>query len=626
MKQECGEDVRFVSRFPRACAGRASRLACLVLLMVPACARPDSAASTILALGTPRLLSLEPGQRVVVLQATRAGLLVGRSEQSGELRLLRSSDEGATWQPAGGLGRCAAVRWHDACGRFHALLVRENSVHHITSNGTETSAPDLVLKNLRGGFWAANLLCADDRRLAVLWIDRTRGWMDLAFSQSSDHGGSWSAPVTVNWQSRGTIVRPPALLQFQNNAWFVIWAENRDAETLFDIYYSSSNDGRIWSAGVKLNDDHMPGWNVNPAVTRTGRHVLACFEDFRERDRFGEPDENIYCARVAGLAPSRNQRINDRTPGYQAWPDIDYDPDSKALLAAWQDQRERLWNDLYASFSTDEGATWSANRQINETYQPETILEGTPRPIITHHQGVFYVGWHEYQSGRARFVVRRAVPSRGSPRAVARAGNDRAAELRGPAIEVPADSLLLRSFSFDNTLDGWNPLSGSWILRRGALLGFGSGTSFIGCGGVDLSDFVIQGRFRLDPTFHHAAMIYFRVQEMNQSGPQKGYALRNTFRQGVSLWRSDSGFSDPSREKTTPINTVLFPFRQNVWYSFRLVVAGSLVDYYIDDRRICSGAGYNEYLKGRIFLGVGGGPVEFDDIRIFSIQSVKKRG
>jgi hypothetical protein len=114
------------------------------------------------------------------------------------------------------------------------------------------------------------------------------------------------------------------------------------------------------------------------------------------------------------------------------------------------------------------------------------------------------------------------------------------------------------------------------------------------------------------------AYLYFRADPARD----RYYVIGNSFRVGVCLGlRTDDrppviwgAFALHGR----PLAEHRFPFQNDRWYQFRLVVAPERVDYYVDGSLMLSYEGRLQLPPGSI--GVGGfssAPTYFDDIAVY---------
>jgi hypothetical protein len=246
------------------------------------------------------------------------------------------------------------------------------------------------------------------------------------------------------------------------------------------------------------------------------------------------------------------------------------------------------------------------------------------RPLLARRRaGGAYIFWQQ-SSGSRRQTWIRSITFEEHPREIGRTDLP-PRRTAGPAIQpAPARRLVLQERFQANSLGGIHPLNGSWVVRDGCLLSYGFGPSFAELSVPPLRDFLLAGRFRLDPDSHLSAQILFRVQpERGDARALDAYHLRNHFRMGVmfSRTRFTLASDQPAVLLAEPIEDRWLPLRQGVWYSFRLLVQGRRLDYWIDGQWALSSDGL-EARPGRILLGIDSlGPVEWDDLSLYALDT-----
>lgn len=141
----------------------------------------------------------------------------------------------------------------------------------------------------------------------------------LYLSSSRDGGKTWTDNVID--QGHSSNVDTPVLLYDTTRSKFdVVWDDDRDSGS-YDVFFSTSSDGKSWSNATRLNNDG------------TGTHR----------------DHEIP---AAAIAP--NGRID------VAWYDYRNDPYPPATGGNLGNR-----NDLYTSSSSDGGSTWTSNVRVN---------------------------------------------------------------------------------------------------------------------------------------------------------------------------------------------------------------------------------------------------------------------
>ena len=183
----------------------------------------------------------------------------------------------------------------------------------------------------------------------------------------------------------------PALAVAPDGAIHIAWADERFGHS--DIFYANSTDGgATWSTNVRVNDDATVADQNSPALAVDEQgHVYIAWEDSRNSDY------DIYYTRSidGGMTFSANQRVNDDAgQGDQFDPAIAVGPDG-TLHLAWQDGRNTIGYDIYYDRSTDGGATFSTNVQVND----ETLGDQVDPAIGVDSTGGVHVAWADNRDG-----------------------------------------------------------------------------------------------------------------------------------------------------------------------------------------------------------------------------------
>jgi hypothetical protein len=274
-----------------------------------------------------------------------------------------------------------------------------------------------------GGKWLPQV-ALDGAVPVVAWIDeRDRGLQDLplehVYAARGTAGGGFAPNVRVDAGA------PVALAAHLDNKWsptitagggkvFVAWSDFRNYN--WDIFFARSDDGGA-TFGTNTRVDDFPGFErinerASLALDSAGR-VHAAWTDLRAR----EPDTNIFYARSAdgGATFSANRQLDDSKAGFD--PDRDtpsnqWHPGLVAagsrLFAAWQDNRLGN-NDIFFSSSADGGASFAAAARVDDT---GTGQSEQTRPALAWAAGVCYVVWEDDRRGaRDVFLGRRGCPA-----------------------------------------------------------------------------------------------------------------------------------------------------------------------------------------------------------------------
>jgi len=130
--------------------------------------------------------------------------------------------------------------------------------------------------------------------------------------------------------------------------------------------------------------------------------------------------------------------------------------------------------------------------------------------------------------------------------------------------------------------------------------------------------YILRGRFKLDPVHHQMAYLYFRANPATR----RCYVIGNGFQTGVCLSREEDDapplIFGPFALVGRPLAQRRFPFRNNRWYDFTLVVTPERVDYYVDGGWMLRYEGEFQFPPGRVGIGsFGAAPTYFDDLAVY---------
>jgi len=233
----------------------------------------------------------------------------------------------ASWGPTG-VDRGGAATVSDASGNlwvvYHAGAggARDIYVAERTA-GTEQFADPMQVTNNVLDQCNPDIAVGTDGRFYVVWQDNRRGNWDIYVSTSAD-GAVWSAPVRVA-ESDYDEVRPAIAVDSQSpNRAYVTWQDNRAGNQ--DVYVSSSNNGFV-SKTVQAVTSHAQN-QTEPRIAVDGSNtVYIVWTD----DRNGATD--IYGA-ASNSGPWSNVRIAGAA-GNQFSPVVAAEPGGSVLHLAW---------------------------------------------------------------------------------------------------------------------------------------------------------------------------------------------------------------------------------------------------------------------------------------------------
>ena len=253
------------------------------------------------------------------------------------------------------------------------------------------------------------------------------------FARSLDHGLTWNSTFAPSTQSLpGMMVAVGPEGNVQGGAVYVVTNSGGSFNATYTFY--RSNDG-----GASFTQRSSQQWANTVGSQVGGRNSVS---NMRTRpypmiaadNSYGPNRGKFYCVYASNFPASSNGksdvwcrassdggatwtsavRVNDdpNTENFQQWhPAIWCDKETGKLYALWMDTRDTPTNDsafMYASYSTDGGATWAANQRVSNKKMKINCTTcgggGTPAYEgdyngIASNKKVAMMGWTDFRSG-----------------------------------------------------------------------------------------------------------------------------------------------------------------------------------------------------------------------------------
>jgi len=530
-----------------------------------------------------------------------------------------SYDNGITWSPS--------VKIFDFSGLVLPIIVQKQllgvqtfknvdnggqSFFHIrTKNGWKNHGAirDTYWGNFGGGAFAKDLI----GNIYCAWTDYREGNADVYFSSSTDRGKSWNLNVRINDDQSGQAQALTCLLSSPEGILYAFWEDNRNPKTLFDIYFSTSRDnGKTWSTNIKINDDTTHCWQkaANAVLDQKGDIYVAWY-DYRDRGVHKDVIGNIYFSKSkdGGKTWSKNVRISHAKTEHCLNPKLTIVNDNK-IHCTWGSYDSKHYADVYYSYSENSGLLWSQPIRVNDNLK-RLPLEHRAMGALPDSAGNVIVGWFDKTKGKEAIYLTKTIKSPDSSRIKRKQITKQPFVEIIPSLRYTQENVIF-SDDFENGISElWQQISGFWVCKDQMYIGYGSAKSFVNT--EPLSDFLFSGKFKLDLLNHQAACFYIRIN--NAISPEKFsyYRIVNFFRVGVTLdYFNGNSFSN--------FIEIPYPFQKNTWYSFRAVMKGEVLNYFINDSLILTKDKLYYNNQGRLGIGTGAPPAYFKDINITSIK------
>jgi len=220
-------------------------------------------------------------------------------------------------------------------------------------------------------------LCADENGVHLLLVefyeDEEYEYKLLYYANSQDGGETFTDPIRVGDRQNIEMLR-----FFSGGGTLFIYAQNYDHENEIAYnYLYASDDGVAWQ-----ENEILPGMTVqNPGFTFHDGVVHMAYGGF-----LVTPDIMYAYTDDAGFHWSVPVAVSQGAGTHSQLPQVAVE--DQAIHVAWEDDRAEHFNIMY-SRSTDGGATWSSDVQLNDTWY------GARVKLLADEEGLHAV-WCQY--------------------------------------------------------------------------------------------------------------------------------------------------------------------------------------------------------------------------------------
>ncbi len=225
------------------------------------------------------------------------------------------------------------------------------------------------------------------------WGGSTTGF-DIFFAKSTDGGRTWSAPIRVNDDVGGASQSEPSLALDALNNIYISWTDSRFGGQ--DVFFAKSTDGGAnFPLNVRVNDVTFSFQRESALVVDNQCVPPPCLIHavWTDNRNFGGTGPDIYYANSTdgGITFNLNRRVNnDLTGAEQGHPAIAVGPD-RSVYAVWDDPRNGLrGTDIYFSYSRDLGNVWSSSFPVTDD---PSIASQDNAALEVDASGAIYVVW-----------------------------------------------------------------------------------------------------------------------------------------------------------------------------------------------------------------------------------------
>ena len=279
------------------------------------------------------------------------------------------------------------VVWYDSrSGSYDIYCTR------VTQNGTVLNPAGIAISTAANYQYFPDV-SFDGTNYMVVWQDDRSGVFDIYGSRVAQNGNVLD-PTGIQISGATDEQNRPAI-DFDGTNYLVVWYDERSVSE-YDIYGTLIDTGGnvLDTAGIAIstatNDQYMP------SVSFDGTNYLVAWYDNRD----GTANYDVYGARVntSGVVqepsgiPIANMDVQQLTPSVTSY--------SGQWLAAWRDNRNGSYNDIYGSRVSSSGtATDPSGILISASAQTQG------KPAIASDGTNYLVVWQEDRGGGPPFDI-----------------------------------------------------------------------------------------------------------------------------------------------------------------------------------------------------------------------------
>ncbi|MFH1196805.1 MAG: exo-alpha-sialidase [bacterium] len=484
-------------------------------------------------------------------------------------------------------------------------------INYYSNEGDLFGEPSPIRDSNWGTFSAPVFATDSLNNLYCIWTDYRNGNPDIYFSSSFDKGETWNENIKINDDNSGQEQTTGNILYTQNGRLCVIWNDNRSPNTLFDLYCSSSTDnGKTWSANIKINDDTTRAWQM---ISFAGRdksgNIYLTWTDYRDISKSGDHISKIYFSKSSdnGRTWSRNIPIHSPADGSDSYPVLLVTEEGN-LQCAWKNTDDNQLYDILFSYSSDGGRNWSSASRVNDDL--ERVIHHIAF-IFQNKKNNLIVGCFDWRESKQEIYISESRIVKDTSRMEREMRGIIAYKREKQNYYFSKGNILFRD-NFEQEKDrGWENRSGCWIIKDNTYVGYGATEAQSFIGNQNWDDYAYEGQFNLDAIDHRTAYIYFRV--LSNNGIIKYYRINNFFRTGVKVEYFDGS-------ALIPVAEYAYPIHKDRWYGYRVEVKGNQLNYFLDDSLIISSDRITKIANGKIGVGAFASPTYFRKIKVTEIK------
>ncbi len=300
------------------------------------------------------------------------------------------------------------------CGCPHLSLDKFGDIYvaYIGQNGNTNNCDIYFVKSTNGGSSFTSPIMVNDsaeinwqvypalavdslgQNVYVVWQDRRNPQYrdDIYLARSTDGGLSFLPAVRVNDDTGASYQWFPVIACDESGQnVYVAWEDERDTLHGWDVYFSRSTDyGQTFEANYPVNDTNISGnsFQGRPSIYWKDGVIYIAFDDWRAGAVGTYFDKSID----NGMSFGEDVCVVDIYEN-SAYPSITVN-DAGKIFVVWEDGREysSYGVDIYFSFSTDGGNTFSPNVRVNDHLGVVNAWDWDPG-VGVNDSGRVFVAW-----------------------------------------------------------------------------------------------------------------------------------------------------------------------------------------------------------------------------------------
>lgn len=259
-------------------------------------------------------------------------------------------------------------------------------------------------------------VAARGRLVVAAFEERTAKGDVVRVARSRDGGRTWGRARSVG---RGPHRWWPSVAIGPGGETWLAWSDDRTGE--HRVYVARGTD----RTGVPADASVAEGvQQLRPSIAATGRGTAyLAFADDRARFEADDlPQAGIWGVPLESGRAAKAERLDSTAPPVDLAATLDnaWAPSLTArgqrVELTWIDFRDYEWN-VYARPSSDGGASWGAERRVNDTADADEALEDTPRAALLGDSALIsFTDWAKSATARERpsplYDIAAAAPGR----------------------------------------------------------------------------------------------------------------------------------------------------------------------------------------------------------------------